>query len=114
MKPYIEIPYLFVAKSNRRGRPIYLGQLSISSQDSRVSFSNNFSFQNYGESGPKTGLLRNTHTADQLVAFAATLPMGRLAKPEELAQAALFCASDESSFMTGSMLAIDGGQTAQE
>lgn len=40
-------------------------------------------------------------------------PMGRLGKPEEIANAALFLASDESSFMTGAPLIMDGGYTAQ-
>lgn len=39
-------------------------------------------------------------------------PLGRLAQPEEIARAALFLASEESSFMTGSDLLIDGGYTA--
>ena len=43
----------------------------------------------------------------------ATNPMGRTAKPEEVAYGVLFLASDESSFMTGSELVIDGGATAQ-
>ena len=41
--------------------------------------------------------------------YAAYTPMLRLARPEELANAALFLASDESSFMTGSDMVVDGG-----
>ena len=40
-------------------------------------------------------------------------PIGRLAQPEEIANCALFLASDESSFVTGSPLIVDGGYTAQ-
>ena len=40
-------------------------------------------------------------------------PLGRWAKPEEVAYGALYLASDESSFVTGSELVIDGGLTTQ-
>jgi NAD(P)-dependent dehydrogenase (short-subunit alcohol dehydrogenase family) len=39
-------------------------------------------------------------------------PVGRLGRPEEIAHATVFLASDESSFMTGSMLVMDGGYIA--
>jgi 3alpha(or 20beta)-hydroxysteroid dehydrogenase/cyclopentanol dehydrogenase len=40
------------------------------------------------------------------------IPMRRFGTPEDVAQGALFLASDESSYMTGSELVIDGGETA--
>lgn len=57
--------------------------------------------------------LTQGQAAELNTAVIASTPMGRAGKPIELAYGALFLASDESSFMTGSQLVIDGGYTAQ-
>jgi NAD(P)-dependent dehydrogenase (short-subunit alcohol dehydrogenase family) len=49
---------------------------------------------------------------EEYLASAANRPMGRIGKPEEIAKAVLFLASDDSSFVTGAVLAVDGGGTA--
>ena len=46
---------------------------------------------------------------DELAGAAAVTPLGRLAEPQEIAAAAVFLASDASSFVNGSELAVDGG-----
>lgn len=51
--------------------------------------------------------------AKGLAMTVAKYPIGRLGTPEDIARVALFLASDESAFMTGSVVTPDGGMTAQ-
>ena len=55
----------------------------------------------------ETGLFTNRDFSR----FLDSIPMGRIAKPEEIAKTALFMVSDDSSFMTGSMVVVDGGES---
>ena len=50
---------------------------------------------------------------ERQAATVARMPLGRIGTPEEVAYLALYLASDESSFMTGAELVLDGGITAQ-
>ncbi len=55
-------------------------------------------------------MLRDEKVKEEMVSMH---PLGRLARPEDIAYGALYLASDESSFVTGSELVIDGGFTAR-
>ena len=60
-----------------------------------------------------TPMIRNAIAPEALEALAASHPIGRLGRPEELAKAVLFLASDDASFVTGTAMYVDGGQTAK-
>lgn len=53
--------------------------------------------------------MMNKYPEEQLKALIATIPVGRFAEPEEVADAALFLASDSSAYITGAVLDINGG-----
>ena len=62
----------------------------------------------------KTNLTKVLHEdSDRLKELEAKHPMGRLGTPLEIAKTALFLASDDASFITGSSIVVDGGYTAQ-
>lgn len=60
-----------------------------------------------------TPMIRSALTEESLEQLKASHPIGRFGRPQELANAALFLASDEASFVTGSAMYVDGGQAAK-
>ena len=62
-----------------------------------------------------TGLLESfmglPDTPENRARFIATIPLGRLSAPKDIANAALYLASDEAEFVTGVILEVDGGRT---
>jgi NAD(P)-dependent dehydrogenase (short-subunit alcohol dehydrogenase family) len=64
--------------------------------------------------GPiQTGMIdRFTGTAENKAGLIAGVPAGRIGRPEEIAQAILFLASDKAPFLIGQSVAVDGGQLA--
>lgn len=62
-----------------------------------------------------TGLLEDfmggPDTAEARARFIATIPLGRMSTPDDIANAALFLASDEADMITGIELPVDGGRT---
>ncbi len=64
--------------------------------------------------GPVDAVMLSTaRSEDAIRERLAETPLGRIGRPEEIAYGVLYLASDESSFVTGSEVVIDGGRTAQ-
>jgi len=61
-----------------------------------------------------TGMLKRfTGTDEKKAGLTATVALKRLGRPEEVAQAIVFLASDKASFITGASYSVDGGKSAQ-
>ncbi|MDR4887087.1 SDR family oxidoreductase [Fredinandcohnia sp. QZ13] len=84
-----------------------------------VSFTRSLSLQLVGKGirvngvapGPIwTPLIPSTFTSDQVAKFGSTTPMKRPGQPEEVAPSYVFLASDDSSYMSGQILHINGGE----
>jgi 3-oxoacyl-[acyl-carrier protein] reductase len=64
-----------------------------------------------GDTGMLGDFMGVPDTPENRARFIATIPMGRLSVPQDIANAAVFLASDEASFLTGLELPVDGGRT---
>jgi hypothetical protein len=57
---------------------------------------------------------RFTGTPEKRAGLAATVPLSRVGRPEEIAQTIMFLASDKASFITGASYLVDGGKTQDD
>ena len=91
------------------------GAVRIFSKSTAVQYAQDNIRCNSVHPGPiETDMLRATRSdTSALEAMMGRVPLGRFGRPEEIAYGVLYLASDESSFVTGSELVIDGGRTAQ-
>ena len=64
-----------------------------------------------GETGMLERFMGCPDTPENRARFLATIPLGRLSQPRDIANAALYLASDEADFVTGTILEVDGGRT---
>lgn len=64
-----------------------------------------------GETGMLGQFMGCEDTRENRARFIATIPLGRLSTPRDIANAALYLASDEADFITGVILEVDGGRT---
>jgi NAD(P)-dependent dehydrogenase (short-subunit alcohol dehydrogenase family) len=79
----------------------------------------------YADQGIRVNVICPSHTRSPMLeqffelrpeleaTFIASAPMARIASPEEVAEAALWLCSDAASFVTGHVLAVDGGYLAR-
>ncbi len=58
--------------------------------------------------------LKDGRSAEYIRAMEESIPMGRLGNPRDIANAALFLASEEASYITGTTIVVDGGQVLPE
>ncbi|GAB7538912.1 SDR family oxidoreductase [Burkholderia sp. 22PA0099] len=63
-----------------------------------------------GETGLMTEFMGVADTPENRQRFLATIPLGRLSTPQDIANAALYLASDDAEFITGVCLEVDGGR----
>ncbi|WP_298214811.1 SDR family oxidoreductase [Acidocella sp.] len=64
-----------------------------------------------GETGLLGSFMGVPDTPENRARFLATIPLGRLSKPEDIAHACVYLASDEAELVTGVVLEVDGGRT---
>ena len=64
-----------------------------------------------GETGLLSEFMGGEDTPEIRAKFIATIPLGRMSRPDDVANACLYLASDEASLVTGVVLEVDGGRT---
>ena len=92
------------------------GAVRIFTKSAAIQYASDNIRVNSVHPGPiDTDMVAQSYASDpeRIASRMEQIPLGRLGRPEEVAYGVLFLASDESSYMTGSEVVIDGGRTAQ-
>ena len=91
------------------------GAVRIFTKSTAIQYANEGIRANSVHPGPINTPMTASRRGDQQIyeVMVSRIPLGRYGEPDDVAYGVLFLASDESSFMTGSELVIDGGWTAQ-
>ena len=89
------------------------GAVRLLTKSTAVQYANEGIRANSVHPGPIVTPMTEQSRADRGDLHVSQVPLGRYGQPEEVAYAVLYLASDESSYVTGSELVIDGGWTAQ-
>lgn len=64
-----------------------------------------------GETGLLESFMGQPDTPENRAKFISTIPLGRMSRPDDIARATLYLASDDAAFITGVLLPVDGGRT---
>jgi 3-oxoacyl-[acyl-carrier protein] reductase len=63
-----------------------------------------------GDTGLLTEFMGVPDTPENRAKFISTIPLGRMSRPADIANACLYLASDEAEFITGACIEVDGGR----
>ncbi|HVO30167.1 MAG TPA: SDR family oxidoreductase, partial [bacterium] len=61
----------------------------------------------------ETDMTRKNNSPAEIAAIEKSIPLGRLAKPEEIAEVVAFLCSEKNTYVTGQTLVVDGGYTVR-